>query len=130
MLLSLELDVDDFVVAGSGPLLARGLVASISDLDVVVTEAAWRIAVKEAKPEPAPFGPVNHVLMFDGALEILDGWFPELWTVAELIRTADEFEGIRFVNLGVVRRSKEILGRPVDLRHITLIDEFLARGGV
>lgn len=121
-LLALGLPTADYVVAGSGPMLAHGLIDDPSDLDVVAREAAWDVAVKLGEVEQAPFGPVRRVVLLDGRIEILDGWFPEIWSVAELIAGATVVSGIPFVSLDVVRRSKEILDRPRDHRHLEILD--------
>ena len=122
-LLALSLPAADFVVAGSGPMLAHGLIDDPSDLDVVARRGAWDIAVGLGEVEPAPFGPVRRVVLLDGRIEILDGWFPEIWSVADLIAGATVVAGIRFAAMDVVRKSKEILDRPRDHRHLELLGD-------
>jgi hypothetical protein len=122
-LLALGLPPADFVVAGSGPMLADGLIDDPSDLDVVARGAAWEKAINLGEVEPAPFGPVHRVVLLDGGIEILDGWFPDLWSVDELIDGATVVDGIRFADMDVVRRSKEILDRPRDHQHLELLGD-------
>jgi hypothetical protein len=119
----------DYVVAGSGPLFVRGLIDSVSDLDIVARGQAWTRATELAEAGPAPFGGALHVLLFDARLEILDRWFPELWSVDYLIDTADVFHGVRFVSLDIVRTVKQILNRSKDSPHLAIIEEYLAEGG-
>jgi hypothetical protein len=54
-------------------------------------------------------------------VEVLDGWFPELWPTDELIDEADVIHGIRFVRLAVVAATKRMLHRPRDLEHLAIM---------
>ncbi|GIF46766.1 hypothetical protein DFJ67_1456 [Asanoa ferruginea] len=121
-LLKLGLPTEDFAIAGSGPLFARGWIEEISDVDVVARGAAWRQAAALGKIARAPFFPVNRVTIADGKVEVLDGWFPEIWAVDDLIDNADVFQGLRFVQLSVVLTTKRLLGRPRDKAHLRLIE--------
>ena len=126
-LFTLELANTDYVVAGSGPLFVRGLIDSVSDLDIVARGDAWTRAQEFAEARPAPFGGALHVRLFE--LEILDRWFPWLWPMDYIIDTADVFHGVRFVSLDVVRTVKQIMNRPKDHEHLAIMDEYLANGG-
>jgi hypothetical protein len=106
-MLSLEMPTDDYVVAGSGPLFARDWISDPGDIDVVARRQAWEIALQGGEATPAPFAGVRHVLLFQGAVEILDGWFH--WSVDSLIEDADIIGGIRFVPLDVVATTKKLL---------------------
>jgi hypothetical protein len=128
-LLSLHLPQSDFAIAGSGPLFARYLIDEIGDVDVVARGAAWALASKLGEPTPAPYSNVQQIRLFDGNIEVLDGWFPEVWKVDDLIESADVIEGVRFVPLDVVRRTKQILGRPNDLLHLRLMEAELSDNG-
>jgi len=127
-LLSLNLPREDFAVAGSGPLFALGLIEELSDVDVIARRRAWSIALKRGCPAPAPCSTVQRIELFDKKVEILDGWFPEIWNVDDLIDSADLIDGVRFASLNVVRQTKEIMRRPKDLVHVRIIDEYLSRG--
>lgn len=117
-LLSLEMPGDHFAIAGSGPLYVRGRIDAINDLDVVARGPAWEIAAAIGVSKPAPYSAVRHISLFQGHVEILDGWFPEYWKLDDLIDGADVMYGIRFVRLEVVLRTKQLLGRPRDLDHL------------
>jgi len=121
-LLSLELLDSDYVVSGSGPLYARGLIDEIGDVDVVARDTAWTRACELGTPRPAPYANVQRIELFNGAVEVLDGWFPEIWKTDDLIDDADIIAGVRFVQLEVVRRTKQMLGRPHDLDHLRTMD--------
>ncbi|TQS24516.1 hypothetical protein [Microbispora sp. KK1-11] len=127
-LLSLHLPSDDFVIAGSGPLLANGIRSDIGDLDVVARDKAWSKALKLGTPSPAPFGDdVERILLLDGKIEILNGWFPEIFTIDELISRSDVIDGIQYASLGDVCRWKKRHDRPKDQEDIALIERHIAR---
>ncbi|GAA0993676.1 MULTISPECIES: hypothetical protein [Nocardiopsidaceae] len=124
--LSLGLPEHDFVIAGSGPLLAHDLRWEVGDIDVVARGAAWERALTLGEPEDAPFGDgVRRVLLFDDRVEILNGWFPDIWTVDELIDGAEVIDGLRFAALDNVRVWKTLLGRSKDHLDVKLINEYL-----
>jgi hypothetical protein len=120
---SLRLDVANFTIAGSGPLYARGWIDDPTDLDVVARDVAWSRAASLGVVEDAPHGEAKRVQLFSGHIEVLNAWFPEIWTVDELINYSDVLCGIRFVSLDVVIRSKQLTNRPRDREHLTLIAE-------
>ena len=127
-LLSLNLPREDFAIAGSGPMYARGLIDELGDVDVIARGKAWEIAVEHGRPVPAPYSTVEVVKLFDENVEILDGWFPEIWSVDDLVDNAELIDGVRFVPLEVVRRTKEKMGRSKDMGHIAIIDKYLNEG--
>ena len=118
---SLHLPPEDFAIAGSGPLFARGWIAEIGDLDVIARGAAWRRICELGEVEEAPLASVHRVLLFDGKIEVLDGWFPAIWDINTLIDEADLIAGLRFVKLEVVAETKKMLQRPQDLQHLDKI---------
>ncbi|MFI2039153.1 hypothetical protein ACH470_31580 [Streptomyces bottropensis] len=127
-LISLGLPVDDYVIAGSGPMFAHGIRGDIGDVDVVAGGAAWGRALELGKPEVAPFGYAQHVVLFDGSVEILDGWFG--YPVDALIAEAEIIEGIRFMPLVRVLEWKvkfmgSEVGREKDCRDIALIRRYM-----
>jgi hypothetical protein len=118
---SLHLPPEDFAIAGSGPLFARGWIAEIGDLDVIARGQAWRRICQRGEVEEAPLASVHRVLLFDGKIEVLDGWFPAIWDVNTLIDEADLISGLRFVKLEVVAETKKMLQRPQDIQHLDRI---------
>lgn len=123
LLLSLSLPVEDYAIAGSGPLFARGWIDDPADIDVVARGDAWKAARGLGDPVPAPHSRVQLISLYGGRVEILDGWFREFWTTDYLIDTADVIHGLRFVSLAVVAATKQHLGRPRDIAHLELMRE-------
>jgi hypothetical protein len=118
---SLHLPSEDFAIAGSGPLFARGWIAEIGDLDVIARGQAWRRICQLGEVEEALLASVHRVLLFDGKIEILDGWFPATWDINTLIDKADLMSGLRFIKLEVVAETKKLLRRPQDIHHLEMI---------
>lgn len=120
-LLSLDLPRADFAIAGSGPLFARGWIDSIGDLDVIARGPAWDQARKLGKVADAPLSTVQRVSLLDDRVEVLDGWFPEIWSADLLIDGADMLLGLRFVKLHIVAETKKMLNRPQDKLHLAVL---------
>lgn len=121
LLLSLGLNRADFAVAGSGPLFARGWISDAGDVDVVARGTAWSQVCELGPVGDAPFSTVQRVLLFDGRVEVLSGWFPELWDIDRLIDDADLIEGLRFVKLDTIAKTKQLLQRPQDEQHLQIL---------
>ncbi|PPK63107.1 hypothetical protein V5P93_005251 [Actinokineospora auranticolor] len=121
-LLAIGMPARDYAIAGSWPLYARGWIDAPGDLDVVARGVAWRVAAAAGTPRPAPYDGVRHVWFAARTVEVLDGWFPSVWPdVGQVVDTADRLRGLPFANLDVVLRTKELLGRPKDHAHISII---------
>ena len=119
---ALGLPEGDYVVFGSGPLAARGLIREIGDLDVVARGAAWERAKALGPAGLAPGGdPV--VRLGDGDIEVFGGWLG--WDVDALVDRAEVVGGLPFACLEDVLAFKLSHGRPKDLAHARLIEEHL-----
>ncbi|MEU5536695.1 hypothetical protein [Streptomyces sp. NPDC020362] len=118
-LISLQLPVDDFVVAGSAPMLIHGLKREISDIDIVARGTAWDVALELGQVSDPPRGPARRIVLFGGDIEVLDRWFEH--SAEELIREAEFFDGIRFLSLARTLEWKNALGRDVDRADVSLI---------
>jgi hypothetical protein len=121
----LDLDPNDFVIFGSGPLLAHGLREHISDLDIVARgETAERAFACGAKV----LGEINgaELAVFDdGRIQFSRGWISDAWSADELIDKAKFIGGLRYARLDDVLRFKQALGRLKDLKDIEAIQRFL-----
>ncbi|MFG2873264.1 hypothetical protein [Streptomyces sp. NPDC048338] len=124
-LLSLELPPTDYVVAGSGPLLAHGLRDEVSDLDVVARGDAWKIALTLAPATPAASGHGLVVPLFDGTVEVFDHWLPGGPDTDALIDGAEMIQGIPFCPLPEVLAWKLRSGRTKDQADIRAMTKHL-----
>ncbi len=115
--LDLGLPSDDFVVFGSGPLLVRGWIDHVGDIDIVARAPAWERAQQL------------------GTLEYLEQWdvfvvsigrhitVGTRWAIGEvdtdqLIDSAEFISGLPFAPLDAVVAYKRISRRPKDLAHL------------
>lgn len=128
-LLSLGLAHQDYVVAGSGPLLAHGIRENVGDLDIVARGAAWKAVADLAEPVPAPSGHGRMVRLFDGSLEFFDSWLPGSSGPDSLIERAEFICGIPFCPLPDVLAWKGRSTRQKDRDDLLLIRNHLARNG-
>lgn len=112
----------DFAVFGSGPMAVRGL-RDTEDIDVIARGRAWEIAKSKGERRTSEFGDESYAFA-DGKIEVVDRWAD--WNVDELIDGADEFEGIRFVNLETTQKEKIRRGRDKDLKDVELIGRYMA----
>ncbi|MFI7317834.1 hypothetical protein [Streptomyces venezuelae] len=126
-LLSLNLPSSDYVVAGSGPLLAHGIRERVGDLDVVARGAAWKVAAELADPVVAPSGHGRVVPLFGGAIDVFDRWLPGTPEPDVLIKDAEWMSGIPFCPLSQVLVWKERSLRPKDQADVQLIKDSLRR---
>jgi hypothetical protein len=127
-LMSLDLDVSNFAFIGSTPIFARGWIRSPSDIDVVARKSAWDTALQLGEASIVPDSNVRKVSLFNGNVEIFDGWFPECWSADEMIDGSDIIYGLRFVSLEIISAVKRRLSRPKDLTHLRIISEHTGKG--
>ena len=126
LLEKLALPADDFVVAGSGPLLAHGLKASIHDLDLVARGKAWELAAAAAPVIGSRSGLGRRIVLCHGAVEVFDHWIGGLTDVDAMIDAAELIEGVPFMSLQDTLRWKRRLGRAKDLADVRLIERYLS----
>ena len=126
LLEKLALPPSDYVVTGSGPLLAHGLRAGIHDLDLLARGKAWELAAAEAPVLGARSGLGRRIVLHRGAIEVFDHWVGGLGDVDALIDEAELIEGVPFMSLKDTLRWKRGLGRAKDLADIALIEHHLA----
>ncbi|MGW1712168.1 hypothetical protein [Streptomyces sp. NPDC002156] len=117
--IALRLPVEDYVIAGSAPMLAHGINRNIGDIDIVARGAAWKISLELGRVSTSPLGPAQRVVLFDGDVEVLDGWFG--YSVDSLIEEGEIVDGFRFLSLARTVEWKIALGREVDLEDVELI---------
>lgn len=126
---SLNLPPTEYVIAGSGPLLAHGLRDTIGDLDLVARGAAWKIVLGFADPVIAPSGCGRMVSLFRGEIEVFDRWLPGTPDPDAMIDGAERIQGFPFCSLAEVLAWKEKLNREKDQGDIRLIRLHLRSSG-
>ncbi|MGW6270394.1 hypothetical protein [Streptomyces sp. NPDC055060] len=124
-LLSLRLPPTDYVVAGSGALLAHGIRRQIGDLDIVARGPAWKMVTELSDPVAAPSGQGHMVVLFEGGIEVFDRWLPGAPDPDVLIGSAERISGIPFCPLTQILAWKERSLRPKDQVDAQLIKDHL-----
>jgi hypothetical protein len=114
----LELNCDDLVVFGSGPLLAHGLRQSIRDLDVVARGATWRRLAQFGEPAVGTISGSPMVHFWGGRIQFSQRWISVNWDTDQLIDRAEVLHGLRFATLHDVLAYKWELRRPKDIADI------------
>lgn len=126
LLEGLALPVSDYVVTGSGPLLAHGLKKDIHDIDLVARGRAWEMAAKQNRPRRSQSGFGRRIVLFGGEIEVFDHWVGGLTDIDAMIDSAELIEGLPFLPLADTLRWKRGLGRAKDLSDIALIERHLS----
>ena len=122
LLRSLELPPGDYAVFGSGPLIVRGIIEATNDLDVISRGRAWKRALVVGELVSLPDG-VTIVSCFEGAVTIGRSWAYGDFDIDVLIDSAEDIDGIPFVQLEHVVRYKEIAARQKDVAHLQLLSK-------
>lgn len=122
----LNLPADQYVVVGSGALASLGI-REAHDFDVLVT---WNLWNKLRKTYPlTKTQPVENIDIDD--IQILGHGSPfridNIATVDEIIKTANVVDGIKFININLLRKFKLNEGREKDLNDVKLIDVYLSQ---
>jgi hypothetical protein len=125
----LDLDRRDFVIFGSGPLLAHGLRRSIRDLDVVARGTAWRRVSERGFPAAGAITGAPMALFWGGLIEFSSGWISEGWDTDDLIGRAEIIHGLPFAQLTDVLAYKQMLRRPKDGPDIEALLDLLGQPG-
>jgi len=121
---SLDLPGGDFVVFGSGPLLVRGWITDVSDLDVVARGAAWTRAQELGTAEFLEEWDVS-VVNIGRNITVGTRWAIGDVDTGALIDGAELVEGLPFANLAAVVAYKRIAGRRKDRVHLEIIEHHL-----
>jgi hypothetical protein len=122
----LNMPADTWVIFGSGPMIARGIIPLENDLDIMCLPTTWNWARR--------FGPLDYletegvyvISIADGAITLGTGWAYGDVDVPDLISRAEIIDGLPFAPLGAVVTYKKIAARPKDTLHLKLIDDYRA----
>jgi hypothetical protein len=120
----LRLPVGDFAIFGSGPLLVRGIIDHVGDIDILCRGDAWSAASSIGELVYLDEYDVEIISIDDGLITLGRSWGYGDFDVDELIDSAEEKNGLPFVLLRYVIEYKQIANRPKDLAHLELIKEY------
>ena len=120
---ALALPSGDYVIFGSGPLLVRGIVGAVTDLDVLCRREAWSAVLRLATSLRVEEG-VSVVAI--GPLTFGKTWGLGGFDTDRLIEDAETIDGLPFAQLEHVIAYKRVAGRPKDLLHLKLIEAWEA----
>jgi hypothetical protein len=124
-LIQLDLDRDNFVIFGSGPLLAHGIRRNIHDLDVVARGSAWHRVFDQGIPSSGKISGAPATCFWGGRIQFFREWISTDWDSNDLIDHAEIIEGLRFARLADVLSYKRMLMRPKDIMDIHAITKFI-----
>jgi hypothetical protein len=131
----LDLDPSDFVIFGSGPLLAHGLRQSVRDLDVVARGKAWRRVSERGIRDAGAISGAPMGLFWGGLIQFSPEWISQDWDTDDLITRSEVIqiggtEPIRelpFAQLTDVLAYKQKLDRPKDRPDIDALLDLLRK---
>ena len=118
-LLSFDLPIGSYIIAGSGPLAIRDL-REASDIDLIVNNTLWQSLLKQY-----PQARKKENLIALGTVEIWKDWMILTEKIDEMIVNCDMIDGFPFMKLSEVIETKKHMGRPKDVKDVELIHAFL-----
>lgn len=119
----LNLPTDQFVIVGSGAMAIHGI-RDVQDLDIAVTKELLE-KLRERFGSKIENG--IEKIQIGEDIESVGTGSSFTNAVQELIKTADIFDDIRYMNLNLLKKFKQEMGRPKDLQDLALIETFLAK---
>lgn len=119
-LVELGLPVGDWALTGSGPLLLRGWIDDVGDLDVISRGSAWEIAERHGQFTTLANG--VQIIEIGPRVTVGRTWPYGDATVDEMIDTAEMVRGVPCVHLDHIVTYKQILDRPKDREHLSIIE--------
>lgn len=122
----LNLPIGQYVVFGSGPLMAHGI-RDTTDVDLFVTPTLYQTLKADGWDEKELNNPPGGVCLFRGTYEADDTWHYGDYdpTPEEIIGIADMIQGVPFAPLVEVLKWKQAFGRPKDVADVGLIEQYL-----
>jgi hypothetical protein len=126
-LLKIGLPEGDFALFGSGPLLVRGWIDDVGDLDVIARGTAWDHAQGVGQLSRLDQYGIDLASIGDH-ITIGTAWGIGDFSVGILIDEAEMIEGIPCVQLKHIIAYKRLADRPKDRVHLAVIEEHLTDG--
>ena len=118
---ALSLPPGDYAIFGSGPLLVRGVIDSVNDIDIICRGAAWEKGKSIGELVHLDEYDVDVIAIDDGRITLGRSWGIGSFDVQQLIDSAEEIDGLPFVLLQHVIEYKTIAGRPKDRQHLAAL---------
>ena len=118
----LGLPAGEFAIFGSGPLLVRGVIDAVNDIDIICRSAAWDHAKQFGKQVYLDDYDVEIISIDDGRITLGRSWAYGDFDVGELIGTAEIIDGLPFVRLEYVVAYKRIANRQKDNEHLEALE--------
>lgn len=118
-LADLDLPEGEWALFGSGPLLLRGWIDDVGDLDVLSRGAAWEKAIAEGTIEALDDG--NQISRIGEGVTVGRSWPYGPETVDHMIDTAEMIEGFPCVRLDYIVAYMELFDRPKDRERLAVI---------
>lgn len=119
-LLALGLPDGDWALFGSGPLLVRGWVDEVGDLDVITRGRALEEAQRMGRPMSLDDGTIIYEV--GEGITIGSTWAYGDVDIDRLIDEAEVLDGVPCVRLEHVVAYKREAGRPRDREHLAIIE--------
>ena len=119
-LAELDLPLGDWALFGSGPLLLRGWIDEVGDLDVVSRGPAWEKAKAHGNLAALPDG--NQIVEAGAGVTVGRTWLYGDFAIDDLIDTAEMIDGVPCVRLEHVISYKRLADRPKDRVHLEIIE--------
>lgn len=120
---SLDLQVGNYAVFGSGPLIVRGLIPAANDIDVVARGDAWAKASHLGEMVELPEHGIEVASFLEGAITVGTTWAYGDIDLDALIDSADLIDGLPFAKLSYVIAYKRAAARPKDVEHLRLLEQ-------
>ena len=121
----LDLDRRDFVIFGSGPLLAHGLRYGIRDLDIVAREPVWQRVSEYGCQGTGSINGAPMAVFWNGLIQFSQGWISDDWDADDLIGRSESIQGWPCAQLTDVLAYKQMLLRPKDHLDIAVLHQAL-----
>lgn len=119
----MELPIGDWALFGSGPLLLRGWINHVGDLDVISRGPAYARARELGTPDTP--GSSNVIYRIGGDVTVGNHWEYGEPDIDRMIDTAEIIDGVPCVRLEHVVTYKRIADRPRDREHLAIIEAHL-----
>lgn len=120
----LELPAGDFAIFGSGPLLVRGIIDHVGDIDILCRGDAWLKALSIGELVYLHEYDVEIISINDGLITLGRSWGYGDFDADELIDSAEVIGDLPFVLLRYVIEYKKTANRAKDLAHLDLLKEY------